>query len=116
MKPTRSGEPFTINIKMIRKRPAVIGRNKSMGPDGVPGRILKLGGEAVIPYLALLLDVTVNNATIPSDWKRATVVPMFKAGRSICCHKLQTSQLNLSGLQTNGKRHSGLPKASLGYK
>ena len=78
MKPTRSGEPFTINIKMIRKQLAVIGRNKSMGPDGVPGKILKLGREAMIPYLARLLDITVNNATVPSDWKRATVVPIYK--------------------------------------
>ena len=78
MKPTNSGEPFTINIKLIRKRLAVIGRNKSMGPDGVPGRILKLGREAMIPYLVRLLEITVNSVTIPSDWKRATAVPIYK--------------------------------------
>ena len=42
------GEPFTINMKMIRKRLAAIGRNKSIGSDGVPGEILNLGGEAVV--------------------------------------------------------------------
>jgi hypothetical protein len=47
-----------------------------MGPDGVPSKILKLGREAMIPYLARLLDITLNNATIPSDWKRATAVPI----------------------------------------
>jgi hypothetical protein len=70
------GEPFTINMKMVRKRLAAIGRNKSIGPDGVPGEILKLGGEAEIPYFARLMDVTVNNATTPSDRKREIVAPV----------------------------------------
>jgi hypothetical protein len=58
----------------------VIGKNKSIGPDSVSGNILKLGGEAIIPYLAQLLDITVNDATVPSDWKKATVVPIYKGG------------------------------------
>jgi hypothetical protein len=66
-----SGEPFAINTKIIRKRLAAIGKNKSIGPYGVSGEILKLGGEAKIPYLARLLDITINNVTIRSDWKRA---------------------------------------------
>jgi hypothetical protein len=63
---------------MIRKRLPAIRRNISVGPDGVPGDILKLGGEAMFPYLARLLDTTVNNATIPSDRKRAILVPINK--------------------------------------
>jgi hypothetical protein len=42
------------------------GRNKSVGPDGIPGAILKVGEEAIIPYLARLLDM-INNGTIPRD-------------------------------------------------
>ena len=30
------------------------------------------------PYLARLLDITINNPTIPSDWERAVVVPVYK--------------------------------------
>jgi hypothetical protein len=37
---------------------AVIRRNKSIGLDGIPGKILKLGGQAMIPYLVQLLDIT----------------------------------------------------------
>jgi hypothetical protein len=43
--------------------------------------MLKLGGEAMIQYLARLMDVTINNAAIPSDWKKAIVVPINKGGR-----------------------------------
>jgi hypothetical protein len=31
----------------------------------------------MIPYLARLLDITVNNTTLPSDWKKAIVVPIY---------------------------------------
>jgi hypothetical protein len=49
-----------------------------VGPDGVPGDILKLGGEVMFPYLARLVGITVNNATIPSDRKRAILVLISK--------------------------------------
>jgi hypothetical protein len=39
-----------------------------------------MGGEAMIPYLARLLEITLNNATIPSHWKKAIVVPIYKGG------------------------------------
>jgi hypothetical protein len=51
-----------------------LGRNKSVGPDGFPGEILKLGGEDMTPYLARLQEISLNNATIPSDWKIAIIV------------------------------------------
>jgi hypothetical protein len=73
---THSDKYFNIKIGIIRKRLAMIGRNESVGPDGIPGAILKVGGEAMIPYLARLLDITINNDTIPREWKKAIVVPI----------------------------------------
>jgi hypothetical protein len=75
-----TGDPFTIDIKTIRRRVKAIGKNKSVGPDCVSGEILKLGGEAMILYLARLREVTMNNGTLPCDWKRATVIPIHKGG------------------------------------
>ena len=51
-----------------------------MGPDDISGVLLKLDGEAMIPYLTLLLEITINNGTIPGDWKKAIVVPVHKGG------------------------------------
>jgi len=34
----------------------------------------------MIPYLARLLDITMNSGTLPGDWKRATVIPIHKGG------------------------------------
>ena len=77
---TQSGKPLTVNINSIRNRLSTIGRKKSVGPDGISGEILKLGGEAMIPYLARLLDIRMNNNAIPGYWKKAIVIPIYKGG------------------------------------
>jgi hypothetical protein len=78
--PPNSDEPFAVTTKRVRKWLAAIGKSKSIGPDGVYGESLKLAGEAMIPYLARLLDITINNASIPSDWKEVIVVPIYRGG------------------------------------
>ena len=62
-----SANPFTIDIKTIRRRIRAIGKNKSVGPDNISGEIIKMGGEAMIPYLASLLDLTMNNGTLNGE-------------------------------------------------
>jgi hypothetical protein len=52
----------------------MIGRNKSVG------RNTEDGAEAMIPYPARLLDITINNGIIPSDWKKTIVVRIHKGG------------------------------------
>jgi len=44
-----TGDPFTTDIKKIRRRIKAIGKNKSVGPDRVCGEILKLGVEPLFP-------------------------------------------------------------------
>ena len=111
---TESGKPSTISINITRKQLTANGKKKSVGPDGIPGEILKLGGEAMIPYLTRLLDITINNNAIPGDWIKGIVVPTYKGGRSIVSWELQTSRLNLGGLQKNGARYSWVPNRCLG--
>jgi len=57
----------------------MIRRNKSVGPDGILCAIAKMDGEAMIPYLARLLDITINNGTVRRDRKKA-IVPIHKGG------------------------------------
>ena len=55
IKNSQLGETIIINTKVIRKRLTKIGRNNSVGPDRIRGEIVKLGGEAMTPFLARLL-------------------------------------------------------------
>jgi hypothetical protein len=34
----------------------------------------------MIPYLARQLDVTINNGSVPCDWKSATLIRIHKGG------------------------------------
>ena len=54
--------------------------NKSIGPDGISIDLLKLGGSAVTGYILHLFNVTMNNNTLPNDWKKANIKPIFKGG------------------------------------
>ena len=99
IQPTRSAKPFTTNINIIRERLSAIGRKKSVGPVGIPGEFLKLSGEAKIPYLARLLDITMNNNTITGDWKKAVVVPVYTGGDRSLVGNYRPVSLNLGRLQ-----------------
>ena len=75
-----TGDPFKVDITTVKRRTGAIRKSKSVGPDRVSGEILKMGGEATIPYLARLLEITMNNGTLPGDWKTAKVIPIHKGG------------------------------------
>ena len=93
----------------------MIGRNKSVGPDGIPGAILKkMGGEAMILYLARLLDIRINNGTIPKDWKKIHCFSYSQRRRSFGSQKPEAGQFNLSVMQTNGTRYFRLYTTSVG--
>jgi len=68
----------------------------------------------MIPYLARLLDISMNNNAILGDCKKSYSDFHLQRRRSISSWKLQTSQLNLGGLQATGASYSRKPKTSLG--
>ena len=80
IQPRESEKLFTISINSIWKRISAIGRKKSIVPDCIPGENLKLGVEAMIPYLGRLLDITMNDNAIRGYWKKHIVIPMYKGG------------------------------------
>ena len=84
-----------------------------MGPDGVPGDVLKLGGDVMFPYLARLLGITILLFQVTG---KEPYWFLLTRGRSICSHNLQTSQFNLGALQANGTLHNRIPKGSLRYE
>ena len=67
---TESRKSFTISINITNRRLSAIGRKISVTPDGITGEILKLSEEAMIPYLARLLYIMMNNNAIPADCKK----------------------------------------------
>ena len=54
--------------------------DKALGPDGIPGRILKESAQTIAPSLTLLFNKSLHFAVVPHEWKLANVVPIFKKG------------------------------------
>ncbi|KAJ4436140.1 hypothetical protein ANN_18767 [Periplaneta americana] len=73
---------FKITSKGL-ERITKLKNRKSRGPDSIATEILKLGSEAIIPYLMRIFHVSINNAAIPCDWKSAIVVPIHKGGNKL---------------------------------
>ena len=68
----------------------------------------------MVMYLARLLDIPINNATITRDWKKAIVVPIHEEGDPSVVKNYRPVTFNLSGMQTNGTRYSRLYTTSMG--
>ena len=53
---------------------------KACGPDGIPPRLLKETAESVAPMLSMLYEASLKQQSVPDDWRKALVVPIFKRG------------------------------------
>ena len=54
--------------------------HKATGPDKISCRILKEMAAEVAPILHLFFQASINQGILPTDWKTANVVPIFKKG------------------------------------
>ena len=55
---------------------------KAVGLDHIPARLLKYSADIVATPLAHIINTSLLTARIPSDWKSARVIPLFKKGKA----------------------------------
>ena len=53
---------------------------KAVGPDRVPTNLLKDHADIMAPILQVVFQQSLDSGIIPSDWKQANVVAVFKKG------------------------------------
>ena len=58
--------------------------SKATGPHKVPSCLLKELAHQISPVLTLIYCASISQGTVPSDWKLANVVPIFKKGSKSC--------------------------------
>ena len=76
--------------------------HKASGPDNTPSRLLKETASLMAPLLTLIFQASIQQGTVPDEWKKANVVPIDKKGSrsdpgnyrpvsltSICCKTLE---------------------------
>ena len=72
--------PITICSNGILKLLNNLKPGKANGPDGIPARFLRDFVTFLTPSLTLLFQASLNQHKLPSDWKHARIVPIFKKG------------------------------------
>ena len=60
-----------------------IRRGKAPGVDQIPGELIKLGKQFLVPYLTKLFNVLYTTSTFPEDWNKSIIVPIHKSGSKL---------------------------------
>ena len=71
---------FTISTNGIKKMLATLKPHKAAGPDCIRPLILKELRDTIAPILQVIFTRSFKTGKLPSDWKKANVVPVFKKG------------------------------------
>ena len=91
-------EDIPVTIPCLTKHLQKLNISKSCGPDGINARILKENACELAPALKILFELSMDESTVPKQWKQAHVTALFKKGNkkiasnyrpvsltSICC-------------------------------
>lgn len=80
-------DSFSITLDSVQRIVSKIPRWSSPGPDNIPNILLKEGGTQLLEVLVSFFQNLLDTGSVPSEWKLATVIPVFKNGsRSECAN------------------------------
>ena len=69
-----------ITPKMVAKKIRDMKDNKSPGVDGIPPKLLLEIVEQISIPLATVFNLALEEGVVPSEWKEANIIPLFKKG------------------------------------
>nr|XP_054765722.1 uncharacterized protein LOC129272629 [Lytechinus pictus] len=78
--PYKSMEPIDVSPAGVYKLLHDLNPHKASGPDMIPARLLKELALELTPIFVHFYQASLNQGTIPEDWKKGNIVPVFKKG------------------------------------
>ena len=69
-----------ITKEMVKSIIVSLNANKSCGPDNIHPRMLIELAEQIAKPLAMIMKKSLSERTLPEDWKKANVSPIYKKG------------------------------------
>ena len=66
-----------IHVNGVAKLLRGIKAHKATGPDAIPARLLKEAADQLAPLLTSIYRASLQQATVPDEWEKANVVPIF---------------------------------------
>ena len=79
--------------------------DKATGPDGIPGNILKLCAPELAKVFTLLFQASLDQGVVPSDWKTANIVPVFKKGDKSQVENYRPMPISLTSITSKILEH-----------
>ena len=73
-------DDIEVSEKGVLKLLQNLRQNKATGPDSIPAYILKIGAKELSPILTKIFQWSLDAGQVPSYWKDAMMVPIFKKG------------------------------------
>ena len=52
--------------------------SKAAGGDGIPTKLLRIAADEITPCVFHLFQLSLSTSTVPTEWKQATVTPIYK--------------------------------------
>ncbi len=90
---TATIETVTFSVTDVRHVLSHIKPDKSPGPDGIPGLILKeLSTELALP-LSSLFELSMRTGDLPLQWKTANIAPIYKGGSKMAANSFRPISL-----------------------
>ena len=78
--PHPSMSNITFKTKGIAKLLQNLNPYKAAGPDSIPTFMLKVAANEIAPILTKIFQKSYDSGTVPSDWRDANIVPIYKKG------------------------------------
>ena len=73
-------DDITLTEEIIKNKLLKLNPNKSPGPDGWHPRVFKEIAEALTPPLLILLRKSLDEGSLPDDWKKGNITAIYKKG------------------------------------
>ena len=71
---------LTINEEMVLGKLRKLREDKSTGVNSLSPRLLVGIGDTIVKPIAIIFSKTLDTSTVPDDWRRANVTPIYKKG------------------------------------
>ena len=73
-------QDIKISTAGVNKLLSGLNVSKAAGPDAIRPIVLKELCQEITPVVALIFQTSFDSGTVPADWKKAQVCPLFKKG------------------------------------
>ena len=75
----------SITVEEVRQVMKQMNNGKAPGDDGIPLELLGAGGECSVQQLLKMFNIAYRSESVPLDWQRGVICPLFKNGDKTSC-------------------------------